>query len=408
MRIDLHTHSDRSDGTTTPRDLVRAARDARLDVVALTDHDTAEGWAEAMVTAEQCGLTLVPGMEISCKAGPHGVHLLAYLCDPAYPPLVEALAAILDGRDQRLPRICSRLRAHGIDISEADVVRVAGSAAALGRPHVADTLVALGVVGDRSEAFDRFLSPGGQGYVQRYAPPVEDMIGLVAEAGGVTVLAHPWGRGGSRYLREETLSRLRDLGLLGVEVDHQDHPPALREELRAVARSLGLVVTGSSDYHGAGKVAHDLGCNLTAPAELERLLDAADRASAKAGGRGARPWESYGARARSLPAPPRVVWRSLTEPSQPGARPWLVLLDDEVAPLVVTAAEPDLVVWSSLWPSRPRDQVRIELASDGTGGTRVAFTLLTRGALPDASKTGHVRRRINELLFADLRYSYGQ
>jgi predicted metal-dependent phosphoesterase TrpH len=287
VRIDLHTHSDRSDGTTTPRELVMAARDAGLDVVALTDHDTAEGWAEAMVTAEQCGITLVPGMEISCKAGSHGVHLLAYLCDPAYPPLVEALTAILDGRDQRMPRICERLREHGVDIHEADVVRVAGSAAALGRPHVADTLVTLGVVADRSEAFDRFLSPGRPAYVRRYAPPVEDMIGLVAEAGGVTVLAHPWGRGGRDRLGEQELRRLHDGGLLGVEVDHQDHSPALRDELRALAGSLGLVVTGSSDYHGDGKVAHDLGCNLTAPDELDRLLDAAERASAQAGGRGA-------------------------------------------------------------------------------------------------------------------------
>jgi 3',5'-nucleoside bisphosphate phosphatase len=279
VRIDLHTHSDRSDGTVTPRELVLLAKEVGLDVVALTDHDTAEGWAEATVTAEACGITLVPGIEISCALAGQGVHLLAYLPDPAYPPLGEALSAILAGRDQRMPRICANLRDLGIPIEEAEVVRLAGSAAALGRPHVADTLVSMGVVADRREAFDRYLSPGRPAYVRRYAPPVKEVIRLVAEAGGVSVLAHPWGRSDNSALLEDGLAELRDAGLGGLEVDHQDHSPAQRHELRAIARSLGLVVTGSSDFHGDGKLDHDLGCNTTDPAELDRLLELASAQS---------------------------------------------------------------------------------------------------------------------------------
>ncbi len=285
MRIDLHTHSDRSDGTDSPREVVLAARDAALDVVALTDHDTAEGWAEATLAAEEAGVVLVPGMEISCQLAGRGVHLLAYLPDPSYQPLADALAAILLGRDERMPRICANLRALGIDIEEADVVRHAVGAAAIGRPHVADTLVTLGVVADRAEAFDRFLKPGRPAYVRRYAPDVEEMITLVGEAGGVSVLAHPWGRSDYAGLQLEGLAALKEKGLAGIEVDHQDHPAEQRAQLRAIAAELDLVVTGSSDFHGTGKVDHDLGCNTTAPDQLERLLELAAEAGRAAGRR---------------------------------------------------------------------------------------------------------------------------
>jgi 3',5'-nucleoside bisphosphate phosphatase len=287
VRIDLHTHSDRSDGTLTPREVVRAARSAALDVVALTDHDTAEGWRVAAEEALEVGVTLVPGIEISCKHAGHGLHLLAYLPDPAYPPLVQALAAILDGRDQRMPQICAALRSHGVAISEAHVEATAREAAALGRPHVADALVALGVVATREQAFEEWLSPGRPAYVNRYAPPVEDMIRLVSEAGGVTVVAHPWGRRlDHSALMLEGLAALAELGLAGVEVDHQDHSPEQRRQLRGIAGELDLVVTGSSDFHGAGKVDHDLGCHTTDPDQLDRLLARAEEA-ARASGRSA-------------------------------------------------------------------------------------------------------------------------
>lgn len=285
MRIDLHTHSDRSDGTTTPAELVRRAVVRGIDVLAITDHDTTEGWPEAAEAAAREGLTLVRGIEISCKLDGSATHLLAYLPDPTYEPLALELERILDGRNARLPGILEKLGRLGIDVSEDDVRRVAGDAAALGRPHVADALVEKGVVDHRGEAFDNYLGSHGPAYVQRYAPPVEAMIHTVARAGGVTVLAHPWAkRHNFEALDEARFAVLKEEGLAGIEVDHQDHDPTTRDRLRAIARDLDLVVTGSSDYHGEGKVDHDLGCNTTAPEEFSRLVDLASR-SAKESGR---------------------------------------------------------------------------------------------------------------------------
>ncbi|GAB3029319.1 phosphatase [Nocardioides flavus (ex Wang et al. 2016)] len=277
MRIDLHTHSSASDGTDTPGDLVREAARAGLDVVALTDHDAMSGWAEAQQVADEVGITLVPGLEISTRFRHRGVHLLAYLPDPAHPPLVAELDRILAGRTARTPAIVAALREHGIDISEDDVRRESGGSVAAGRPHVADALVRRGVVADRGEAFATLLSPGQPGYVNRYASALEEMVPLVVAAGGVAVLAHPWGRGSRGVLDADALAGLQDLGLAGIEVDHQDHSAADRAELRALARDLDLVVTGSSDHHGLGKVDHDLGVNTTEPEQYERLVSLAGR-----------------------------------------------------------------------------------------------------------------------------------
>jgi predicted metal-dependent phosphoesterase TrpH len=283
VRIDLHTHSRASDGTQSPGELVHAAVAAGLDVLALTDHDTAEGWDEAASAARETGLTLVPGMEISTRHDGRGVHLLAYLPDPTHPELAAELDRILEGRSGRMPVMVARLRELGIDIDEEHVRRVAGDAAAAGRPHVADALVELDVVSDRTEAFQRYLSPGRAAYANRYAAPLERMLGIVGDAGGVTVIAHPWGRHGRQEPDEATLATLAQAGLAGIEVDHQDHDAAARDRLRAIARNLGLVATGSSDHHGTGKVDHELGCNTTDPEELDRLLDLAAAAAARAG-----------------------------------------------------------------------------------------------------------------------------
>jgi len=283
MRIDLHAHSDRSDGTDTPADLVRRAAARDVDVLAITDHDTTEGWREAADVAERTGVRLVRGIEVSCRFAHAGVHLLAYLPDPDYPPLVAELAKVLDGRNSRLPAILERLRHLGIDIAAHDVRRLAGDAAALGRPHVADALVEKGVVASRDEAFATLLGPGGPAYVDRYAADLETTIGIVAAAGGVTVVAHPWAkRHRHDALDGAEFARLRAAGLAGIEVDHQDHDAATRATLRGLAHDLDLVVTGSSDYHGTGKVDHELACNTTAPEELERLLDLAKVAAGAA------------------------------------------------------------------------------------------------------------------------------
>jgi 3',5'-nucleoside bisphosphate phosphatase len=285
LRIDLHTHTDHSDGTVSPAELVRRARDADVDVLAITDHDTAAGWDEAVEVATEVGLTLVRGIEVSCRYAGLGAHLLAYLPDPSYPPLASELERILAGRNARLPATLERLRGLGIDIQLDDVRRHAGHAAAIGRPHVADALVELGVVRDRTEAFGRFLGSRGPAYVHRYAADLATMVRTVAAAGGVSVIAHPWASSRHNHdaLDAPGLAGLRDAGLAGVEVDHQDHDDAARAALRGIARELDLVVTGSSDYHGGGKVGHELACNTTDEPELARLLRLAEVAAAASG-----------------------------------------------------------------------------------------------------------------------------
>jgi 3',5'-nucleoside bisphosphate phosphatase len=283
VRIDLHSHSTASDGTQSPAEVVARAAGTGLDVLALTDHDSASGWVEATGAAEQLGIALVPGIEISTKCDGAGVHLLAYLPDPEYPPLATELEKILAGRDGRLTSMLAQLRAAGVNLTEAEVLEQAGRSPAIGRPHIADVMVTKGIVVDRSEAFERWLSPGRAGYAVRYATQTADMIRLVTAAGGAAVIAHPWGRGSRRVINAETLASFSGAGLVGLEVDHQDHSPDDRRELRRLAADAALLVTGSSDYHGDGKVDHELGCNVTAPDQFERLLAAAASNAAASG-----------------------------------------------------------------------------------------------------------------------------
>jgi len=277
VRIDLHTHSNRSDGTDSPTELIENAKATGLDVVAITDHDCTEGWREASEAAERVGIELVKGIEISCLLAGKSIHLLGYEFDPDNGPLVEELKRVIDGRNSRLPATLERLRGLGIDIEAEDVRRWSGNAAAMGRPHVADALVELGVVANRDEAFDRYLMPGKPAYVDRYAADLYKAIGLVNGAGGVAVIAHPWSRGSHKVLTVKTFPELKEAGLAGIEVDHNDHDAATRVSLREIARELDLVPTGSSDYHGTGKIDFDLGCNTTPREQFERLLDPSSR-----------------------------------------------------------------------------------------------------------------------------------
>ena len=275
MTIDLHTHSRVSDGTASPRELVHAAADAGLDVVALTDHDTTLGWDEAAAAAAEAGIGLVRGIEISTRHHDAGVHLLAYLPDPADAALQAELARIVQGREDRVPTMLARLRDLGVPATEEALAASAGGSEITGRPHVADLLVRLGVVRDRDQAFAEYLSDGGPAFVDRYAADLVEMIALVRGAGGVPVIAHPWGRGSAHVLDEPAIVVLKEVGLAGLEVDHLDHDPHTRDRLREIAGRLDLVVTGSSDHHGTGKTGHDLGCETTAPHQLERILDLA-------------------------------------------------------------------------------------------------------------------------------------
>lgn len=286
VRIDLHSHSTVSDGTQSPTQVVHAAARGGLDVLALTDHDTSRGWGEAQRAAHDVGLVLVPGMEVSTFWRGRSVHLLVYLPDPAHPALVDRLDAVLRARRERVPRILDKLRDLGIDLSLDDVLAAAPDTAAPGRPHVADALVAAGVAENRTEAMLTYLQSGRPAFVPRTGADLVDALGVVTDAGGVSVVAHPWGRGAAGALDAAGFAELRAVGLAGVEVDHEDHSPEQRRELRALARDLDLVVTGGSDHHGRGKVGHALGCHTTAVEEYERLLTRAAEA-ARAAGRGA-------------------------------------------------------------------------------------------------------------------------
>jgi predicted metal-dependent phosphoesterase TrpH len=283
VRIDLHTHSRVSDGTDSPAELVAAARAAGLDVVALTDHDTYDGWADAAAAAAGTGLVLVRGVEVSTLLDGVGVHLLGYLVDPTYAPLRAELAKVREKRLARLDAIVDRLADAGMPVSVEDVLAHAQDASAVGRPHVADAMVARGYVENRGEAFGRWLASGRPAYVTKYAPATEDAVRLVRAAGGVPVLAHPWGRSSRAVLTADVVARLASAGLAGLEVDHQDHGPQERADLHRLAGELGLVATGSSDYHGSGKADHALGVNTTAPQAYERLVDEARRSAAAAG-----------------------------------------------------------------------------------------------------------------------------
>lgn len=283
MTIDLHTHSAVSDGTDTPAELVANAAEAGLSVVALTDHDTFDGLPAAMASAERIGVEVVPGMELSCNRHHQSVHLLAYGADAADADLAAEMALVRDGRTGRLRPVLAKLAELGVPVSEEEVLTFVGSSPSVGRPHIADALVAAGHVKDRKEAFDRFLADGGPAHVGRYAIDIGRGIDLVHGAGGVAVIAHPWGRGRERLLPPEALAELvAEHGLDGIEVDHQDHDAAARAGLRELAERLGVLATGSSDYHGTGKVDHDLGVNTTDPETYARLRELmAQRAGAR-------------------------------------------------------------------------------------------------------------------------------
>lgn len=271
VRIDLHTHSTVSDGTDAPGEVVARAAEAGLDVVALTDHDSTAGWTEASAAALERGIVLVPGMEISCRAGGVSVHLLSYLHDPTDAALLAELELTRDSRLHRARRMVELL-ARDLRITWADVEAQTEPGTTVGRPHVADALVALGHVPDRSAAFDSYLATGSRYYVPHHAPDAVAAVRLVRAAGGVPVMAHPAASVRGAVVGDETIRRMTDAGLAGLEVHHRDHTRSQTEHLLDLAHSLGLLVTGSSDYHGAGKPSL-LGEHTTAPEVLERIAD---------------------------------------------------------------------------------------------------------------------------------------
>ena len=282
MRIDLHTHSKASDGTDSPAELLSAAVAAGLDVIGLTDHDTAAGWAEA-AAALPSGLTLIRGAELSCACPDGGadgtgrtitVHLLGYLHDPESPPVAREQARLRAERRGRLHTMATRMAADGFPIDPEELMASVPPGASAGRPHLAQALVRAGVVGSVTEAFTRYLAGRGAYYVPKHDTPVKRAIQMVADAGGVTVLAHPFARSRGPIVNAEVIAELTEAGLSGIEVDHPDHDEPTRLELRGLAKDLNLLVTGSSDYHGSNKTVR-LGQETTAPEMLDALVQRA-------------------------------------------------------------------------------------------------------------------------------------
>lgn len=274
MRIDLHTHSTASDGTERPAEVIAAAARAGLDVVALTDHDTTRGWAEAAEAAVTHDIMLVRGMEVSCSRDGVSVHLLAYLPDPTNAALTAELERARESRVTRLERMVEKLAADGIPVTMEDVRSQVAIGATLGRPHIADALVASGVVADRNEAFGNLLHNRSRYYVTHYAPDPVDAVRIVRWAGGVPVVAHPFAVSRGRTASESTIEEMAAAGLAGLEAHHRDHDAGARQRAVALADRLGIFVTGSSDYHGTGKE-NRLGENLTDPGVLAQIEEQA-------------------------------------------------------------------------------------------------------------------------------------
>ncbi|MFJ3232824.1 PHP domain-containing protein [Streptomyces sp. NPDC086787] len=252
MRIDLHCHSTASDGTDTPAELVRNAAAAGLDVVALTDHDTTRGHAEA-VAALPAGLTLVTGAELSCRFDGISMHMLAYLFDPEEPALLAERELVRDDRVPRAQAMIVKLNELGVPVTWEQVARIAGDGS-VGRPHIASALVELGVVPTVSDAFtSEWLADRGRAFVEKHETDPFEAIRLVKGAGGVTVFAHPAAAKRGRTVPESAIAEMAAAGLDAIEVDHMDHDADTRARLRGLAADLGLLVTGSSDYHGSRK-----------------------------------------------------------------------------------------------------------------------------------------------------------
>ncbi|HEY0498241.1 MAG TPA: PHP domain-containing protein [Kutzneria sp.] len=278
MPIDLHAHTSCSDGTDSPTELMAAAAAAGLDAVAITDHDTTAGWAEA-AAAVPPGMRLIRGAELSCESpdgrgGTCTVHLLAYLFDAESPALKAEQSRLRAERRARLRRMAERMAADGFAVDPDDVMGRLPADSPGGRPHLAQALIRAGVVGSVDEAFAKYLGTGSSYHVSRTDTLVETAIDMIADAGGVTVLAHPFASSRGPIVTASVIADLAGRGLSGVEIDHPDHDRPTRDRLRALAADLSLVVTGSSDYHGTNKVVR-LGQETTAPEMLDALVDKA-------------------------------------------------------------------------------------------------------------------------------------
>src|SRR5665647_1831079 len=269
MRIDLHTHSNASDGTQSPAEVVSSAAESGLDVVALTDHDTTAGWVEAAEAAAREGVALVRGIEVSCNYEGISIHLLGYLQDPTAPGLLEELERSRESREARAQSIVERL-SRVVPLTWDDVLKQVEPGATVGRPHIADAMVAKGIVAERGEAFEKYLYDGSPFYESHYAPDPVTAVRLVRQAGGVAVMAHPFASARGIVVKDAVIEAMAAEGMAGLEVYHRDHSADGVQHGLDLAASLDLFVTGSSDYHGEGKP-NLLGENTTDPIVLQQI-----------------------------------------------------------------------------------------------------------------------------------------
>jgi predicted metal-dependent phosphoesterase TrpH len=274
--IDLHAHTTKSDGTDSPLTLVKKAASSGITVLGITDHDSTAGWQEA-VDSLHGSLQLALGAEVSCLTEDGiSVHMLGLLFDGDNQPLQQLLS---DSRDTRIPRMkkmIENLQGAGYDITLEDVQAATPTGATVGRPHLADALVVKKIVKSRDEAFTDLLNNDSPFYVSHFAPTPEDSIRAIRAAGGVAVIAHPFASRRGQILTPDSFASLVAAGLNGIEVFHRDQSEEERNQLLAIAQELELAVTGSSDYHGTGKL-NELGENTTSPAQWERLEAMADQ-----------------------------------------------------------------------------------------------------------------------------------
>ena len=267
--IDLHTHSTCSDGVLAPAQVVALAARAGLPAIALTDHDTTEGWGEAAAACAEHGLAFIPGLELSTEIGGRSVHILGYFVDATHAGLAQECDRLRFERERRAAAMVDKLQALGIPITDDEVLAQAGGAP-VGRPHIAAAMVASGAVADLDAAFDQFLHDGGPAYVTKHALDPAEGVRLIAAAGGVAVLAHPGASTRDAPIDLALLDRLVAAGLAGVEADHVGHDEVARRYWREAAWQRNLYVTGSSDFHGV-RDAIGVGAATTAPEVVAAL-----------------------------------------------------------------------------------------------------------------------------------------
>lgn len=275
MTADLHTHTAFSDGTDTPEELLAAAREAGLRTIALTDHDTAAGWDE-IAARVRSGMRVLPGAEFSTKHPREdgslvSVHLLGYLFDRDDAGVASEWQRMKDERAGRGARIVENLVTAGYPITLARVREIAG-VGSISRPHIARALMEAGVVASVGEAFDELLHDGSPHYTALRSTSLVEGVEMIAAAGGVPVIAHPRARAAATVLTADVIESLVAVGLAGLEVRHPDHDDAARAELADIASNLGLLATGSSDYHGANKTLR-IGQERTDDEVVEQIVE---------------------------------------------------------------------------------------------------------------------------------------